>query len=121
MEVTARLGLGQSAFPMERPGGGGKADQGLYEITFREEFAKMNELTRSITLSSGVRARVSDKSLVDSLEGTIVWEYDSMACPQMIVQLYRGVMKIYTSQTNIYEETLLWWSKRTKIKLPDWR
>jgi hypothetical protein len=76
---------------------------GLYEITLREEFAKMNELTVGITLSSGVQARLSDKSLVDSLEGIIVWEYDSMACPQMIVQLYKGLMKIHMNQTNIYE------------------
>jgi hypothetical protein len=81
----------------------GQAAQGLYDITVREEFAKLNELTGSITLSSGVQACVSDKSLVDSLEGTVVWENDSMACPKMIVQLYKGLMKIYTIQMNIYE------------------
>ncbi len=41
---------------------GGKAlkgveAQGLYEITLREEFARMNELTGSLTLTSGVQAR----------------------------------------------------------------
>jgi hypothetical protein len=63
----------------------------------------MNELTSSITLSSGIQARVSDKSLVDSLEGTVVWEYDSMACPQTIVQLYKGLMKVYMKQSGVYE------------------
>jgi hypothetical protein len=77
--------------------------QGLYEITLREKFAKTNQLTGSITLSPGVQARVLDKSLVDSLEGIIVWEYDPMACLQMIVQLYKGLMKVYMNQTNIYE------------------
>jgi hypothetical protein len=81
MGVTARLG--QSASQMAR-----HQAQGLYEITLQEEFAEMNELTGSIT-SSGVQARVSDKSLVNNLEGTVVWEYDSMACPHMIVQLYK--------------------------------
>jgi hypothetical protein len=52
-----------------------------------------------------MQARVSDKSLVDSLAGTVVWKYDLIACPQMIVQLYKGLMKIYTNQTNIYEGT----------------
>jgi hypothetical protein len=52
-----------------------------------------------------VQARVSDKSLVDSLEGTVVWEYDLMACPQTIVQLYRGLMKVYVNQSGIYEGT----------------
>jgi hypothetical protein len=37
-----------------------------------EEFSKMNELTGMFMLSSGIQARVSDKSLVDSLEGTVV-------------------------------------------------
>jgi hypothetical protein len=50
----------------------GMASQGLYEITLREEFARMNELTGSLTLTSGVQARAADKSLSDSLEGTVV-------------------------------------------------
>jgi hypothetical protein len=69
---------------------GGQAAQGLYEITLREEFARLNKLTGSLTLTFGVQATAGDKSMVDSLEGTVVWEYDSMACPQTIVQLYRG-------------------------------
>jgi hypothetical protein len=66
----------------------GLASQGLYEITLLEEFARLNELTGSLTLTSGVQARAADKSIVDSLEGTVVWEYDSMDCPQTIVRLY---------------------------------
>ncbi len=50
-----------------------------------------------------MQARVSDKSLVDSLEWTVVWEYDSMAYPQTIVQLYRGLMKVYANQSGIYK------------------
>jgi hypothetical protein len=82
---------------------GGQAAQGLYEITLREEFARLNELTGSLTLASGVQAMAGDKSIVDSLEGTVVWEYDSMACPQTIVWLYRGMMKVYVNQSNVYE------------------
>jgi hypothetical protein len=81
----------------------GQAAKGLYEITLREEFARLNELTGSLTLTSGVQAMAGDKSIVDSLEGTVVWEYDSMACPQTIVRLYRGMMKAYVNQTNTYE------------------
>jgi hypothetical protein len=79
----------------------GQAAQGLYETTLCEEFARMNELTRSITLSSEIQGRIADKSLVDSLEGTVVWEYESMACPQTIVQLYKGLMKVYTDQSGV--------------------
>jgi hypothetical protein len=80
-----------------------QAAQGLYEITLREEFARLNELTGSLTLTSGVQAAAGDKSIEDSLEGTVVWEYDYMACPQTIVRLYRGMMKAYVNQTNTYE------------------
>jgi hypothetical protein len=81
----------------------GQVAQGLYEITLQEEFARLNELTGSLTLTSGVQAAAGDKSLVDSLEGTVVWEYDAMACPQTIVKLFRGMMKAYVNQTNTYE------------------
>ncbi len=81
----------------------GQAAQGLYEITLREEFARLNELTGSLTLTSGVQAAAGDKSIVDSLEGTVVWVYDSMACPQTIVRLYRVMMKAYVNQSNTYE------------------
>jgi hypothetical protein len=56
-----------------------------------------------LTLTSGVQAAAGDKSLVDSLEGTVVWENDAMACPQTTVKLFRGMMKAYVSQTNTYE------------------
>jgi hypothetical protein len=81
----------------------GLAAQGLYEITLREEFARLNELTGSLTLTSGVQARAADKSIVDSLEGAVVWDYNSMDCPQTIIRLYRGMMKAYVNQTNTYE------------------
>ncbi len=32
-----------------------------------------------------------------------MWEYDSMACPQTIVRLYRGMMKANVNQTNTYK------------------
>jgi hypothetical protein len=82
---------------------GGMASQGLYEITLREEFARMNELTGSLTLTSGIQARAADKSIADSLEGTVVWEYDPMECPQTIVKLYKGMMKAYVNQTSTYQ------------------
>jgi hypothetical protein len=46
----------------------GQTAQGFYVITLREKFAKMNEITGTINLSSGILTRVTDKTLVDSLE-----------------------------------------------------
>jgi hypothetical protein len=102
LDVERRCEVGMATLP------NGKvlnilASQGLCEITLRDEFARLNKLTGSLTLTSGVQARAADKSIVDSLEGTIVWEYDSMDCLQTIVRLYRGMMKAYVNQTNTYE------------------
>jgi hypothetical protein len=32
----------------------------------------------------------------------VVWEYDSMAFLQLLVQLYKGLMKVYTNQSGVY-------------------
>jgi hypothetical protein len=48
---------------------GGLTTQGLLEMTLREEFVKMNELTRTITLSSGIQMRVVVKRMVDGQSG----------------------------------------------------
>jgi hypothetical protein len=89
---------------MERPWGTDSSR--AVEVTLREEFARLNELTGSITLTSGVQARVGNKSVVDSLEGTVVWENDSMACPQTMVQLYRGLTKVFVNQSRVYEGSI---------------
>jgi hypothetical protein len=39
---------------------GGQAAQGLYEITLREEFARLNKLTGSLTLTSGIQATAGE-------------------------------------------------------------
>jgi hypothetical protein len=54
----------------------------LDEIMLREKFAKMNELSGTITPYAGIQAWVSEKSLLDSLEGTVVWEYNPKVCPK---------------------------------------
>jgi hypothetical protein len=51
----------------------GQTAQGLYEITPREELAKMNELTRTVTLSIGYKQEWRTRAQwTDSLEGTVV-------------------------------------------------
>jgi hypothetical protein len=41
---------------------GGQTAQRLYEITLRQEFAMMNELTGMITVSSGIQTRLLYKT-----------------------------------------------------------
>jgi hypothetical protein len=102
LDNESKCEVGIVTFPDEKTLDG-QAAQGLYEITLREESARLNELKGSLTLTSGVQAAAGDKSIVDRLEGTVVWEYDSIACPQTIVRLYRGMMKAYVNQSNMYE------------------
>jgi hypothetical protein len=68
-----------------RLGDGGKHDyqasQTVLEITLPEEFAKINELTGKIRLPSDLVARAADKSIRDSIMGTMVWQYKSTTCP----------------------------------------
>ncbi len=48
--------------------------------------------------------RVSDNSLVDRLERTVLWKYDLLACQQNVVHFYEGPLKVYTIQTKVLEE-----------------
>jgi hypothetical protein len=57
-------------FPDEKAMGG-QMTQAIYEITLREEFDKLNELTGTITFISGKQGG-SGKSIADSLEGVII-------------------------------------------------
>ncbi len=44
--------------------------------------AKVNELMGLISLSSGIQTWASGKSIIDNLEGMVIWEYDSLTCPK---------------------------------------
>jgi hypothetical protein len=59
----------------------------------------------TITFSSSTQTRAPEKILADGQEKTFKQEYDSLACTQTVIQLYRGWMKVYmyTNQTNELE------------------
>jgi hypothetical protein len=88
---------------LELPGGrkiGGQATQAIYEIMVLEEYAKLNELTGTITEASGISAKVGNLSLADPVEGTYVWTHQEEECPRTLVQLYRGPIKIFSNRSN---------------------
>jgi hypothetical protein len=64
-----------------------------------EEFAKINELTGKIRLPGDLVARAADKSIRDSIMGTMVWQYKATTCPQGQTQLFRGMIKIFSNDT----------------------
>jgi hypothetical protein len=44
-----------------------------------------------------------------------------MASTQMIVQLYKGIKKIYTNQTSIYKGSTVVVEHKTRIRLLGWK
>ncbi len=94
---------------LELPGGrkiGGQATQAIYKITVLEEYAKLNDLTGTITVASGISAKVGDLSLADPMEGTYVLTHQEEECPRTLVQLYRGPIKIFSNRSSTLEGSL---------------
>ncbi len=57
----------------------------MYEIFVRQEWARVNDLTGTIKLSEYMMGTTTDRALVDSGEGTYVWEHSKDACPDTLV------------------------------------
>jgi hypothetical protein len=71
----------------------------MYEIYVRQEWARANDLTATIKLSEYLMGTTMDRTLVDSGEGTYVWDHSQDACPDRLVSLYRGRIKVLTNST----------------------
>ncbi len=69
----------------------GQAAVRLHEITLREEFAKMNELMELSPFPKDYKLEFQIGALWIVLRALKVWEYNPMACLQMIVQLSQGL------------------------------
>jgi hypothetical protein len=69
----------------------------MYEIYVRQEWARANDLTGTIKLSEYLMGNTTDRTLVVSGEGTYVWDYSQDACPDTLVNLYRGSIKVLTN------------------------
>ncbi len=68
----------------------------MYEIYIHQEWARANDLTCTIKLSEYLMGNTTDRTLVDSGEGTYVWDHSKDACPDT---LYRGRIKVLTNST----------------------
>jgi hypothetical protein len=73
----------------------------MYEIYVRQEWARANDLTGTIKLSEYLMGTTTDRTLVDSGEGTYVWDHSKDVCPDTLVSLYlyRGRIKVLTNST----------------------
>ncbi len=71
----------------------------MYEIYVHQEWARANDLTGTIKLSEYLMGTTTDWTLVDSGEGTYLWDHSKDACPDTLVSLYRGRIKVLTNST----------------------
>ncbi len=76
--------------------------QSILEVSVRMEWARVNEVSGMITTTSGLIAPVTDQSMMDTQDGTYVWEYSQEDCPDSIVQLYLGSIKVLSNSSNSY-------------------
>ncbi len=68
----------------------------------RIEWARVDEVSGMITTTSGLIAPVTDRSMMDTQDGTYVWEYSQEDCPDSIVQLYLGSIKVLSNSSIFY-------------------
>ncbi len=76
----------------------------MYEIYVCQEWARANDMTGTIKLSEYLMGTTTDRNLVDSGEGTYVWDHSKDACPDMLVSLYRGRIKVLTNSTAFFTD-----------------
>jgi len=71
----------------------------VYEVTLVEESARVNDLTGMIRLSDRIMAKYADRSVQDSMFGTFVWLTTPASCPDTLVSLYRGPIRVFQNIT----------------------
>jgi hypothetical protein len=76
-----------------------------YEIYVWQEWARANDLTSSMNLSEYLMGTTTDRMLVNSGEGTYILDYSQDACPDTLVSLYRGSIKVLTNSTATYTDS----------------
>ncbi len=74
------------------------------KVSVRMKWARVNEDSGMITTTSGHIAPVTDRSMMDTQDGTYVWEYSHEDCPDStcIVQLYLGNIKVLSNSSTSY-------------------
>jgi len=80
--------------------------QSILEVSVSMQWARVNEVSGMITTTSGLIAPVTDRSMIDTQDGTYVWEYSQEDCPDSIVQLYLGSIKVLSNSSTSYVGSL---------------
>ncbi len=64
----------------------------ILEVGLFEEAGTISDLSGRIRLQGGLYSNVADNAVVDSIMGTYVWNLTKVECPDMLNQIYRGMM-----------------------------
>ena len=82
----------------------GQVVQASYEVDIKQVWARANDLTGTIKLTESLVATTTDRATVDSGEGTYVWDFSQDACPDTLVSLYSGPIKVLTNSTTTFTD-----------------
>jgi hypothetical protein len=82
----------------------GQVVKASYEVDIKQEWARANDLTGAIKLSESLIATTTDRATVDSGEGTYVWDFSQDACPDTLVSLCSGPIKVLTNSSTTFTD-----------------
>jgi hypothetical protein len=74
----------------------------MYDITVLEEYAKINDLTGIITVTSWVPARAVNLSIADTVDGTYVWIYSEEEFPSDPGTAVQGHNQDFLQQDHLF-------------------
>ncbi len=80
----------------------GQVELASYEVDIKQEWTRANDLIGTIKLSESLIATTTDQATVDSGEGTYVWDFSQDACPDTLVSLYSGPIKVVTNSATTF-------------------
>jgi hypothetical protein len=57
---------------------------------------------------------------MDSMEGTYVWVHTADACPRTLVQLYKGIIRIFSNHTASFDGGLSLMEDKVEEQIGGW-
>jgi hypothetical protein len=86
----------------------------VYEITVTEEYAKIYEISRTLTSNSRIIAKIADLCLMDSVEGTYLWVYLAETCPKHWCSCTVNWFGFFSNHTASLEGSLVLMEEKVK-------
>jgi hypothetical protein len=91
--------------------------QAVVEVSVRIEWARVNEVSGMITTTSGLTAPVTDRSMMDTQDGTYVWEYSQEDCVKASCSCTWAVSRCCPTQARLMPAA---WSSWKAVRRTRW-